>query len=81
MMIRVKLFAVAKQLAGSGEVAMEVKGAATVADIERALVKEVPALAEVVSHARWAVDAKFASGDASVSPKSEIALIPPVSGG
>jgi molybdopterin converting factor subunit 1 len=81
MMIRVKLFAVAKQLAGRGEVAVEVDDGATVADVKRALVKEVPALAEVVSHARWAVDAEFANGDESISPKSEIALIPPVSGG
>jgi molybdopterin converting factor small subunit len=81
MMIRVKLFAVAKQLAGSGEVEVVVEEGATVADVERALVKEVPAIADVVSHARWAVDAKFASGDVNVSPKSELALIPPVSGG
>jgi molybdopterin converting factor small subunit len=81
MMIRVKLFAVAKQMAGRGEVAVEVDEGANVADVERALVKEVPTLADVVSHARWAVDAKFANGDARVSAKSEVALIPPVSGG
>jgi molybdopterin converting factor small subunit len=81
MMIRVKLFAVAKQLAGSGEVVVEVHEGATVAEVERALVKEVPTLAEVVSHARWAVDATFANGDAKVSAKSEVALISPVSGG
>jgi molybdopterin converting factor small subunit len=81
MTVRVKLFAVAKQMAGRGEVAVEVEDDATVADVERALILAVPALAEVVAHARWAVDAEFAKRETVVTTQSEIALIPPVSGG
>lgn len=81
MMVRVKLFAVAKQLAGRGEVAVEVGDLATVADVEQTLVAAVPALAEIVAHARWAVDAEFAQRGTIVMPQSEVALIPPVSGG
>ncbi|HEY4232728.1 MAG TPA: MoaD/ThiS family protein [Lacipirellulaceae bacterium] len=81
MTVRVKLFAVAKQLAGRGEVAVEVATGATVADVERALIAAVPALADVVAHARWAVDAEFAKTETGVAAQSEVALIPPVSGG
>jgi molybdopterin converting factor small subunit len=81
MMVRVKLFAVAKQLAGGNEVVVEVKDGATVVNVESALVMAVPALADVVAHARWAVDAEFANAETVISPQSEVALIPPVSGG
>jgi molybdopterin converting factor small subunit len=81
MMVRVKLFAVARQLAGRSEVVVEVNDGARVSNVESALVKAVPALADVVAHARWAVDAEFANGEIVISPRSEVALIPPVSGG
>jgi molybdopterin converting factor small subunit len=81
MIVRVKLFAAAKQVAGGSEVAVEVADGAMLAAVERALVAAVPALEEVVAHARWAVDAEFASRESVVKSKSEVALIPPVSGG
>lgn len=81
MIVRVKLFAVAKQVAGRSEVAVEVADGATVADVERALVAAEPALEKVIAHARWAVDAEFAGRESVVALKSEVALIPPVSGG
>jgi molybdopterin converting factor small subunit len=81
MMVRVKLFAAAKQAAGASEVAVEVGPHATLADAEAALVKLVPPVAGIVKQARWAVDAEFAPRDTAITPKSEIALIPPVSGG
>jgi molybdopterin converting factor subunit 1 len=81
MMVRVKLFAVAKQLAGRSEVTIDVDDGATVTSVERALLTAVPALADVVAHARWAVDAEFANGETVILPQSEVALIPPVSGG
>jgi molybdopterin converting factor small subunit len=81
MKVCVKLFAVAKQLADRDEVAIDVVEPATIADVERALLATVPALAAIASHARWAVDAKFAVSDHAVTERSEVALIPPVSGG
>ncbi len=76
-----KLFAAAREAAGAGEVAIDVPDAATVADLERALVAQLPNLAGIVSHARWAVNMAFVAKDAKISPDAEIALIPPVSGG
>jgi molybdopterin converting factor small subunit len=81
MIVRVELFAVAKQVAGRSEVAVEVADGAMLADVERALVAAEPALADVVAHARWAVDAEFANRESVVTSKSEVALLPPVSGG
>lgn len=76
-----KLFAAARDAAGAGEVVFELADGATIVDVERALLKEVPGLAQIVSQSRWALDAEFCRGDALVAAGSEIALIPPVSGG
>jgi molybdopterin converting factor subunit 1 len=81
MKVRVKLFAVAKERAGSDALTVEVTDDATVADVRQALIAAVPALAMVVSHALWAVDAEYAPDTAPVTERSAVALIPPVSGG
>jgi molybdopterin converting factor subunit 1 len=81
MMVRVRLFAAAREKAGKSEVTLEVREGATLADVERALLSDAPALESLLPHARWAVDAEFATNWALVTERSEIALIPPVSGG
>jgi molybdopterin converting factor small subunit len=77
----VKLFAAAREAAGAGEVVLDVADGATLADVEQTLLEEVPGLTQIVSHSRWALDAEFCGRTATVSADSEIALIPPVSGG
>jgi sulfur-carrier protein len=81
MIVPVRLFAAAKDLAGSDVVSVEVGEGATIADIRAALLTSAPALASIVPHAMWAVDAEFAPESTPVSDKNEVALIPPVSGG
>jgi molybdopterin converting factor subunit 1 len=81
MIVRVKLFAAARELTGQSEVELKLSDGATVADVERALVMSNPELERVVRHARWAVDAEFAASNTMVFQESELALIPPVSGG
>jgi molybdopterin converting factor subunit 1 len=81
MIVRVKLFAAARELAGTGEVPVEVADGAAIADVESALRTRCPELGSILKHARWAVDAAFVSPTSSVSKNSEVALIPPVSGG
>ena len=82
MMVRVKLFAVARQRVGKDELEIEVSSAApTVADLRAEVKERYPALAEVLPYIRVAVNSEYAS-DATVLPKAaEVALIPPVSGG
>ena len=81
MIVRVKLFAVAKEIAGSDEIAVEVREGATVGDVRNAMVAAVPELDGVLAHAMIAVNAEYANDGNEVSEASEIALIPPVSGG
>jgi molybdopterin converting factor subunit 1 len=81
MKVRVKLFAVAKELAGRDELAIDLPPGATVGDLREAVVAASPTLARIVPHALWAVGAEYANDDTALNEKSEVALIPPVSGG
>jgi molybdopterin converting factor subunit 1 len=81
MIVRVKLFAVAKQAAGADAIAIEVADEATVADVRRALIAAVPSLAPAAKFLLFAVDAEYAGDQTPVAAASEIACIPPVSGG
>ncbi len=81
MKVRVKLFAVAKELAGCDELTLDLPTGATVSDLRAAVAATSPALARIIPHALWAVGAAYASNDTPVNEQSEVALIPPVSGG
>ena len=81
MKVRVKLFAVAKELAGCHVLSVELPAAATIKDLRGAIVIASPALARIVPHALWAVGAEYANNNTILNEESEIALIPPVSGG
>lgn len=86
MIVRVKLFAVARQRLGGQEVQVEVPAGssgsdATVADLRSALKSRFPELAEVLPHVKVAVNNDYASERTAIPPDAEVALIPPVSGG
>jgi len=81
MRVRVTLFAVARELVGRSEVEVVVADRATVGEVRQALAAAVPALGDVLPHALLAVDAEYADDATIVTEQSELALIPPVSGG
>ncbi len=81
MKVHVRLFALAKQRAGRSEVVVELPEPATVADLKRSLVEALPELAPLASSLLIAVDSEYAGDDQVVGPGSEVAVIPPVSGG
>ncbi len=81
MKVHVRLFALAKQRAGRSEVVVELPEPATVADLKRSLTEAIPELAPLISSLMIAVDSEYAGDDQVVAPGSEIAVIPPVSGG
>ena len=81
MKVRVKLFAAAKELAGRDELELELRNGATVADVRAAVEQNFDALRRILRHAMWAVDGQYANNDARITERSEVALIPPVSGG
>jgi molybdopterin converting factor subunit 1 len=81
MKVSVKLFAAARQLTGAGEIALELPAETTVAELRGALAAKHPALAPLLRHALFAIDAEYATDATAIRDGAEIACIPPVSGG
>jgi molybdopterin converting factor subunit 1 len=79
--ITVKLFALARQLANCDTLVVSVAEPATVRDVRRAIGETCPPLASLVGQMLIAVDSEYARDDTPVSASSEVACIPPVSGG
>lgn len=76
----VKLFAGVAELAGAKELRVSVKHL-TVAEVRCALEIKLPQLAPLLSRSAIAVDGHYATEDQLLCSSSEIAIIPPVSGG
>jgi molybdopterin converting factor subunit 1 len=81
MNLRVLLFARARDLAGAGEILVELPDGAVVADLRRRLVALYPRLTALAGKCAVAVDAEFAGEERVLTEGVEIALLPPVSGG
>jgi molybdopterin converting factor small subunit len=81
MTIRVKLFAVAKQIAESDVFDASTSGPISLAELRKQMVRAFPAFDNLLPHVRFAVNASYASDDTIVTENDEIAIIPPVSGG
>lgn len=81
MKVNVKLFALARQLAETGELALDLPEHATAGDVRAALIARVPSLAPLGPHLFISVDGELAANGSPVRPDSELACFPPVSGG
>ena len=81
MRIRVRLFAVQRELAGTREVGLDVPPDATIADAWDALVTEYPALRPGRDFVRFARNGAYADATTALQDGDEVAMIPPVSGG
>ena len=81
MTVEVKLFAVARQLANCETLRLELPREATVADVRRAVVRQIPELKILGDHLRFSIDYAYADDETPVRQDSEVACIPPVSGG
>ncbi len=81
MTVTVRLFARARDLAGADRVAVEVPAGATAGELRRRLAQDVPALASLLERSALAVGGEFAEDGQVLTAESEIALLPPVSGG
>ena len=67
MLLRIKLFAIARQRLGRDEVEVTLDTLPTAADLRRAMAEQFPALADVLPHIRIAVNSSYAA-DAMVIP-------------
>jgi molybdopterin converting factor subunit 1 len=81
MKIDVKMFAAARQYTSQAVVQVELEDPACVASLKQALLEQYPALGPLASHLLIAVDNDYAEDDCPLDEQSEIAVIPPVSGG
>ena len=81
MMIAVRLFARARDLAGCDVLTVELPATATVADLRTSIRLACPALADLLARSRIAVGDDFAEDDGELKPGVDVAIIPPVSGG
>ena len=81
MIVHVRLFARARDLAATDTLHVELPDRATVADLRRQLAVVCPALAGLLERSALAVDNEFADDAQAVSANAEIAVLPPVSGG
>ena len=81
MRVRVRLFAIQRELVGAREVPLELDPGATIEDAWRALVALHPGLAPGRPAVRFARNSEYADADAVLEDGDELAIIPPVSGG
>ncbi|MCU0874664.1 MAG: MoaD/ThiS family protein [Pirellulaceae bacterium] len=81
MKAAVRVFALARQLAGRESLVVDLPPGATVADLRRAIADQHPALAGLVAQALFAVNADYATDATPISAGADLACIPPVSGG
>ncbi|MBI2780885.1 MAG: molybdenum cofactor biosynthesis protein MoaE [Chloroflexi bacterium] len=81
MRIRVRLFAMQRELAGTRQVELDLRDGATIEDAWLALVERVPGLAPGRASVRFAHNGGYAPADTRLADGDEVAMIPPVSGG
>ncbi len=81
MRVRIRLFAVQRELAGTREVALDLPDGGTAADAWTGLVALHPALAPGRDSVRFARNGKYADATTGLTDGDEVAMIPPVSGG
>jgi sulfur-carrier protein len=81
MNIQVRLFAVARQLAGHETVTLKLPEGSTVERLREQLAAEYPELAPLLPHVLFAVGSEYVGDTHTLAESLEIACIPPVSGG
>lgn len=81
MRIRVRLFAIQRELAGTRELPLELAGGATVDDAWTAVAERFPVLAPGRASVRFARNGDYAEPTTALADGDEVAFIPPVSGG
>ena len=81
MTVRVLLFAVIRDAAGTGDVLLELSAGATASSAADQLVIRYPSLKPYVPRVAFAVNQQYAPATTELHEGDELALIPPVSGG
>ncbi len=78
---KVCLFARAREVVGAESVTLHLTGSASITTLREALVEQNPELQPMADNLLFAINQDYAANDTAISPDSEIACFPPVSGG
>ena len=81
MKIDVRLFAVARELAGADSISVELPTDSTVVMLRIAIGRDFPQLSPLLPQVLFAVGSEYANDDTILTADAEVACIPPVSGG
>ena len=81
MLVKIRLFARLREIAGEAELEREVASPATAHDVWRALACDYPALAPYERTVSCAVNEEYARFTTPLGDGDEVAFLPPVSGG
>ena len=81
MNIRLRLFAVSKEIAGSDVIELALPDSATIAELKTALIERHPQFEAIVNSLAFAINQEYATDATTIHPHDELACIPPVSGG
>lgn len=81
MLLNIRLFARAKDLAGSETISVELPDVATVGDLRSALGEQFPMLEPVIPNLHVAIGTDYANDAAALNESQSISCFPPVSGG
>lgn len=81
MQLSVRLFARARDLAGSDSVTVELPDDSSIADLKSALESQHESLAPIVPHLLVALGTDYADESTKLTSDANISCFPPVSGG
>jgi len=81
MIVRVRLFAAARQLAGRDVIDVTLPEGGTIAALRTEMFSQYPALAPLARAAMFSVGAEYADDAMLLEEGADVACIPPVSGG
>ena len=81
MKLKVRLFARARDLAGSEHIELQLSEPATVADVRKALAEQHEALKPIAPSLLIAIGTEYADNQTAVDEGTELICFPPVSGG
>jgi molybdopterin converting factor subunit 1 len=79
--VKVKFFALYRELVGTRETEMDLSPDATALDLWNSFADRHPQLGPNLPHTRFAVNGEYASADRALKEGDEVVFIPPVSGG
>lgn len=81
MKISVQLFAILRELAGTGTIDLEVPATTTPLQVAQMLAERFPKFRAHLKTLSFAVNSEIVPPDFQIKTPSEVALLPPVSGG